>query len=110
MTLKNNRLVRYIKDSYVEMKKVTWPTRKETIRITIVVIIISLSVAAFLGLLDYIFSLGIKEIITMKSTPKTIEAPFQANTVEDTIVPEDINFDLSTENVPEEDNQEESNN
>ncbi len=62
--VKNNRLTRYIKDSYAEMKKVTWPTREETTKLTIVVILISISVAAFLGLLDYIFSLGIKEIIT----------------------------------------------
>lgn len=61
---KNNRLVRYIKDSYAEMRKVTWPTREETIKLTIVVILISISVAAFLGLLDYMFSLGVKRIIT----------------------------------------------
>jgi preprotein translocase subunit SecE len=104
MTVKNNRLVRYIRDSYAEMKKVTWPTRKETIKITIVVIIISLSVAAFLGLLDYIFSLGIKEIITMKGAPTTIEAPLQVNTIENTITPEDIDFDLNSEDVQEESN------
>jgi preprotein translocase subunit SecE len=104
MTVKNNRLVRYIRDSYAEMKKVTWPTRKETIKITIVVIIISLSVAAFLGLLDYIFSLGIKEIITMKDVPNTIEAPLQVNTVENTITPENIDFDLNSEDVQEESN------
>ena len=88
--------MKYILGSYAEMKKVTWPTRKETIKITIVVIIISLSVAAFLGLLDYIFSLGIKEIIIMKEAPATIEAPIQVNTIENTITPEDINFDLNS--------------
>jgi preprotein translocase subunit SecE len=45
------------------MKKVTWPTKKETYNYTILVIGISLAVAAFLGALDYIFSLGIKFII-----------------------------------------------
>ena len=63
MNVINNRLARYVRDSYFEMKKVTWPTRKETTKITIVVIAISISVAVFLGVLDYAFSLGVKEII-----------------------------------------------
>lgn len=63
MNVINNRLARYVRDSYFEMKKVSWPTRKETIKLTIVVIVISISVAVFLGVLDYVFSLGVKEII-----------------------------------------------
>ncbi|MFA6514004.1 MAG: preprotein translocase subunit SecE [Patescibacteria group bacterium] len=58
-----NKLTNYIKASITEMKKVTWPTKKETYNYTILVIGISLAVAAFLGALDYIFSLGIKFII-----------------------------------------------
>jgi len=46
----------YIKSSVEEMKKVTWPTRKETYNYTILVILISLGTAAFLGALDYVFS------------------------------------------------------
>jgi preprotein translocase subunit SecE len=46
----------YIKSSVEEMKKVTWPTRKETYNYTVLVILISLGMAAFLGALDYIFS------------------------------------------------------
>ncbi len=45
------------------MKKVTWPTKKETYNYTILVIVISLAVAAFLGILDYVFNLGFKELI-----------------------------------------------
>ena len=50
------KLVNYIKSSFEEMKKVTWPTKKETYNYTILVIGISLAVAIFLGALDYIFS------------------------------------------------------
>ena len=64
MKIANNRLVKYIYGSYIEMKKVTWPTRPETVRLTIAVILISLVVAAFLGVLDYIFSFGVEKIIT----------------------------------------------
>lgn len=45
------------------MKKVTWPTKKETYNYTILVIVISLVVAAFLGILDYFLNLGFKELI-----------------------------------------------
>lgn len=59
-----NKLTTYVKESYEEMKKVTWPTKKETTNYTILVIIFSLAVALFLGLLDYVFSLGLAQIIT----------------------------------------------
>ena len=52
----------YIKESVVEMKKVTWPTKKETQQYSILVIAISLVVALYLGALDYIFNF-ILEII-----------------------------------------------
>ncbi len=45
------------------MKKVTWPTKKETKNYTILVIGISLAIAAFLGALDYIFTIGLELII-----------------------------------------------
>ncbi|GAH51671.1 unnamed protein product [marine sediment metagenome] len=40
----------------MEMKKVNWPTRQETIKKTLVVIGISVAVAAFLGTLDFILT------------------------------------------------------
>jgi len=56
-------IVNYIKASAEEMKKVTWPTKKETKNYTLLVIGISLAVAAFLGALDYIFTFGLELII-----------------------------------------------
>jgi len=59
-----NKLSNYIKNSVAEMKKVTWPTKKETYNYTLLVIGISLAVALFLGALDYIFSWGLNLVIT----------------------------------------------
>ncbi|MFA5131061.1 MAG: preprotein translocase subunit SecE [Patescibacteria group bacterium] len=59
-----NSLITYIKDSVMEMKKVTWPTQKETRNYTVLVIGISVGVALFLGLLDYIFQVGFQLFIT----------------------------------------------
>ncbi|MBI5621902.1 preprotein translocase subunit SecE [Candidatus Falkowbacteria bacterium] len=58
-----NKIVEYFKESKVELKKVTWPTKKETTKHTALVIGISLVLAAFLGLLDYIFSFGFEYLI-----------------------------------------------
>lgn len=56
-------LVNYIKGSVEEMRKVTWPTKKETQNYTILVVTISVAVAAFLGALDYVFSWGLEKLI-----------------------------------------------
>ncbi|HEY4528693.1 MAG TPA: preprotein translocase subunit SecE [Candidatus Paceibacterota bacterium] len=45
------------------MAQVSWPSRKETINLTIVVVVVSLVTAAFLGLFDYIFSLVLQKFI-----------------------------------------------
>jgi preprotein translocase subunit SecE len=58
-----NRITTYIKESISELKKVTWPTKKETTNYTLLVIGISLGVAFFIGLVDYILALGIEKII-----------------------------------------------
>ena len=58
-----NKLVNYIKGSIIEMKKVTWPTRKETKNYTLLVMGISVAIAAFLGTLDYIFNIGLEQLI-----------------------------------------------
>ncbi len=47
------KLIKYIKDSHAELKKVVWPTRRETTRQTFLVIAISVAVAFVLGILDY---------------------------------------------------------
>ncbi len=59
-----NKLTNYIKASIEEMKKVSWPTKKETYNYTLLVIFISVGVALFLGLLDLVFTKGLEYIIT----------------------------------------------
>ncbi|MBI2628364.1 MAG: preprotein translocase subunit SecE [Candidatus Niyogibacteria bacterium] len=49
------KLANYIKLSRLEFKHVNWPTKKNTIKFTLLVIIISLSLAIFLGFLDFFF-------------------------------------------------------
>ena len=48
--------IKYIQETKSEMKYVTWPTKKQATAYTILVIIISLVVAAYLGAFDYFFT------------------------------------------------------
>lgn len=45
------------------MKKVTWPTKNEAKNYTILVIVISIAIAAFLGALDYLFTIGFEQFL-----------------------------------------------
>lgn len=58
-----NIFIDYIKGSRLELKKVNWPTRQDTMRFTVIVIALSLMVAAFLGALDFIFAALLRLII-----------------------------------------------
>lgn len=55
-SLTDNKVVNFLKEVQIELKKVVWPTRKETVKFTLIIIGISLSVALFLGILDLIFT------------------------------------------------------
>jgi len=57
------KITNYIKDSIAELKKVTWPTKKQTVNYTLLVIGISLALAAFIGIADYLLSLGVQQVI-----------------------------------------------
>ena len=49
-----NRIIQFLKEAQIELKKVTWPTRQDTIRSTAAVIVVSGAIAVFLGMLDFI--------------------------------------------------------
>lgn len=57
------KLKNYFVESIAEMKKVAWPTRQQALQYTVVVIIFSISMALFFGILDYVFSLGLNFLL-----------------------------------------------
>lgn len=58
-----NKIAEYFKGSIAEMKKVIWPSKKQTTTYTLVVIGMSIGIALFLSLLDYIFNIGLEVLI-----------------------------------------------
>lgn len=47
------KITTYFKESYSELLKVSWPSRQEAVKHTISVIVFSVVVAVFLGLIDF---------------------------------------------------------
>jgi len=58
-----NKLVNYLKGAREELAKVVWPTKETTVRHTLVVIVISLAIAIFLGSIDFFFNEVLETII-----------------------------------------------
>jgi preprotein translocase subunit SecE len=48
--------INYIKETKAEMSHVNWPTKNQTVNFTLLVIGVSVLVAALLGLFDFVFS------------------------------------------------------
>ena len=49
---KENAIVRYFRQTWAELKKVRWPTRREAFNLTIVVLAVTVGMSAFLGVAD----------------------------------------------------------
>jgi preprotein translocase subunit SecE len=47
---------RYFNESWSELKKVTWPTRETVIRLTLLVIAVSIVVGLYIAVLDRLFN------------------------------------------------------
>ncbi len=60
------QVITYVKNSIEEMKKVQWPTKKQTIRLTALVIGVSVSVGLYVSGLDYLFTKGIETLLSLK--------------------------------------------
>jgi preprotein translocase subunit SecE len=59
--------LRFISEAYRELQRVTWPTREETMRLTLMVIAVAAAVGAFLSVVDIIFSRLMDVILQVNS-------------------------------------------
>ncbi|MBU4274679.1 preprotein translocase subunit SecE [Patescibacteria group bacterium] len=63
-----SRIKSFLKGVYLELKKVNWLNRQELLRYTLIVILVTFIVAAFLGGLDYIFMNLIQKFILYRAS------------------------------------------
>jgi len=59
-----SHLVAFFKEAWQELKKVHWPSRKETYAATLLVVIVVLMIAFFLALVDFGLTRTIQAIIS----------------------------------------------
>lgn len=59
----NNRFVNYIKDTKAELKHVSWPTQRQAIIYTLLVVGISILTAISLGLFDFVFTYALETFV-----------------------------------------------
>lgn len=70
MTNPLTNFISYIRSSKAELEKVTWPTRQDTIRYSLLVVGVSLAMAAFFAALD--FGLGQGVDLALKGRPSAV--------------------------------------
>jgi preprotein translocase subunit SecE len=51
-----NRIQLFFRETVGELRKVSWPTRKEAWNLTLVVLVVVFSMGTLLGILDYLFT------------------------------------------------------
>ena len=56
----------FVQQTITELKQVTWPTRDTIVRLTLVVIVVSVIVGAYIGGLDYVFTRALQFVINKK--------------------------------------------
>jgi len=53
---KENVIIKYLKETRTELKKVSWPSRQEATNLSLIVLAVTAFMALLLGLIDYIFA------------------------------------------------------
>ncbi len=56
-------VIKFLKETREEIKKVNWPTKKETVKYAVIVLFTSFAVALYLGGVDYLISMILERVI-----------------------------------------------
>jgi preprotein translocase subunit SecE len=51
-----NSVFNFVKESYIELKKVTWLNKKEVLASTLVVVILIVIMSLYIGIIDFILA------------------------------------------------------
>ncbi len=57
------KIIRFLKEAKIELRKVTWPTPRQTLASTSVVIIVVIIVSIFLGIVDFGLAKAIRLVL-----------------------------------------------
>jgi preprotein translocase subunit SecE len=65
INLRDNRVTQYFRETWFELKKVSWPTRSEGLNLTLMVIVVTAFLSIILALMDYVFSTGFTQLVKL---------------------------------------------
>lgn len=57
------KIFSFLKEARVELRKVQWPTRRRTLRLTTIVVIVTILFGAFMGVVDYGLDEGLQAVL-----------------------------------------------
>lgn len=63
--MKDNKITNYVRESFQELNKVTWPTKNQAVRLTIIVLSFCLVFAAFLAGVDFLANEGYTKVLDL---------------------------------------------
>ena len=61
--LEDNKITKFLNEAYKELKKVVWPTKKQAIKLTLIVIVAVIISAICLGGFDLLFSEFVRLVV-----------------------------------------------
>ena len=59
------KIIEYFKETKTELKHVIWPSKNQTFFYTLIVIILSVIIAYYLGIFDFVFSQILQKVISL---------------------------------------------
>ncbi len=65
-TAKKASILDFFQTTVLELKKVDWPSREKTIRLTLIVIGVSLLIGIFIGGLDILLTQAVQRLLELK--------------------------------------------
>ena len=63
--VKANRFTKYFREVRAEVRKVTWPSREEVLRLSAIVVVVMILMSAFMAIVDFAFSRLMAAIISL---------------------------------------------
>ena len=63
--VKERRITKYMKEVRAEIRKVTWPSRQEVLRLSAIVVVVMILMSAFMAIIDFAFSRLMAAIISL---------------------------------------------
>lgn len=67
-TKKANPVTGYFQESVLELRRVTWPTRQQAFKLTMIVLGFCITAGLIVGLIDLVLNVGYTQLLNLSQT------------------------------------------